>query len=268
MKTESTEFPVHLLEEIRNTYNKRRFVSPDPLQFLYKYNNLHDREISGMIAAFLAFGRVDQILGAVDRVLGVMGDNPRKYIEAASPSDFYHDFAGFQYRFVKGVQVAELCKGLKYIIKTFGSVNECFLAGFSGKHDTVLNGLSFLICRILENSEPGYLVAHPEKGSACKRSNLYLRWMVRRDEVDPGGWTGVSPSRLILPLDTHMHRICRLIGLTERKQANMKTAIEATGSLRKIAPDDPVRYDFSLTRFGIRQDFEIRTLAEMFRQNP
>ena len=252
------------LEHIRNVFNKRRFVRPDPLQFLYEYPAADDREICGMIASSLAFGRVDQILKAVDRVLDVMGPHPRHYIEAGSFSDFDHDFEGFQYRFVKGRQVAEMCKGLKHVIQTFGSLNECFRQGFSHNDETVLPALSFMTARISEHADPGYLLACPEKGSACKRSLLYLRWMVRCDDVDPGGWTGVAPCLLVVPLDTHMHRICRKLGFTDRRQADMKAALQATRSLRKFAPDDPVCYDFSLTRFGIHPDFDMESLARLF----
>ncbi|MCF8044230.1 MAG: TIGR02757 family protein [Desulfarculaceae bacterium] len=252
------------LEEIRRIYNKRRFVRPDPLQFLYEYPDIDDREICGMMASSLAFGRVDQILKAVDRVLSVMGKHPRRYIETGAFSDFDHDFGNFYYRFVKGRQLAELCKGLKHVIQIFGSLNECFLEGFSDNHETILPALSFMTSRIREYSDPGYLLALPEKGSACKRSNLYLRWMVRKDEVDPGGWTGVAPSMLLVPLDTHMHRICRQLGFTDRRQADMNAALQATRSLRKIAPDDPVRYDFPLTRFGIHPDFDRESLVDMF----
>lgn len=251
------------LEEIRNMYNKRRFVSPDPLQFLYEYPDVRDREICGMIASSLAFGRVDQIIKAVDRVLCVMGKHPRNYIETGDFSDFVHDFDHFRYRFVKGRQVAELCKGIKHVIQTFGSLNECFIQGFSRRHETALPALSFLTSGILEHADPGYLLAVPEKGSACKRSNLYLRWMVRNDEVDPGGWSGVSSSMLVVPLDTHMHRICRQLGFTDRRQADMKAALQATRRLRYITPDDPVCYDFSLTRFGIHPDFDRNSLPDL-----
>ena len=95
------------------------------------------------------------------------------------------------------------------------------------------------------------LVPHPAKGSACKRLHLYLRWMVRRDAVDPGGWNGVPTAKLIVPLDTHMHRIGLGLGLTARRQADMRTALEVTRGFARHAPHDPVRYDFALTRLPI-----------------
>ena len=97
----------------------------------------------------------------------------------------------------------------------------------------------------------------PSRGSACKRLNLYLRWMIRSDEVDPGGWSGVHPRKLIVPLDTHMHRIGREWGFTRRKAADMKTALEITEAFRSINELDPVKYDFALTRTGIRKDVKL-----------
>ena len=96
-----------------------------------------------------------------------------------------------------------------------------------------------------------------------KRLNLFLRWMVRRDEVDPGGWDRVSPSQLMIPLDIHMHRISRKLGFTERKQADIRTVIEVTDAFRKISPEDPAKYDFVLTRFGIREEMDPNDLLSI-----
>jgi len=103
----------------------------------------------------------------------------------------------------------------------------------------------------------GHLLPRPARGSACKRLNLFLRWMVRRDEIDPGGWDAVSPARLIVPLDTHMHRICGSLGLTKRSQADLQAALEITEAFRAFAPDDPVRYDFAISHLGIRGEGDI-----------
>ncbi|MCJ7774009.1 MAG: DUF2400 domain-containing protein, partial [Desulfobacterales bacterium] len=116
--------------------------------------------------------------------------------------------------------------------------------------------------------KPGHLVAHPQKGSACKRMNLFLRWMVRQDAVDPGGWDDVSPSKLVIPLDTHMYRIGLRLGFTTRKQMDMHTAIEITKGFQKVIPDDPVKYDFSLTRFGIRNDMNFDEFVRFLNESP
>ena len=138
----------------------------------------------------------------------------------------------------------------------YGSLYGCFLSGYGPGDSNILPALSFLVGELTGPVKGGYnsLLPLPERGSACKRLNLFLRWMVREDRVDPGGWTRVSPAKLIIPLDTHMHRMGVGLRLTGRKNADMRTAMEITRSFKKIAPRDPVRYDFALTRLGIRRD--------------
>ncbi len=108
---------------------------------------------------------------------------------------------------------------------------------------------------------PDHLAPNPRAGSACKRWNLYLRWMVRSDRVDPGGWSRVSPALLVVPLDTHMHRVCREIGLTSRSAANLATALEITAGFRELCPSDPARYDFALTRVSMAGNSAARALG-------
>jgi len=107
------------------------------------------------------------------------------------------------------------------------------------------------------------LIPCPQKKSACKRLHLYLRWMVREDAVDPGGWNRIPASKLLVPVDIHMHRIARMLNLTCRSQADIKTAMEITRGFCKWAPDDPVKFDFALTRFGIRSDMDIESIQNM-----
>jgi uncharacterized protein (TIGR02757 family) len=143
------------------------------------------------------------------------------------------------------------------VIAGFGSLYECFLTGFSADNENVIPAMTYFSRQLITGqNKPGHLVALPEKGSACKRMNLFLRWMARKDRVDPGGWNGIPLSKLIIPLDTHMHRISLALNLTKRKQANMAAALEITSGFKKIVPDDPVKYDFALTRFGIRDDMD------------
>jgi uncharacterized protein (TIGR02757 family) len=129
------------------------------------------------------------------------------------------------------------------------------MSGLRSGDPTVVPALSAFVGNVFPEG-CDFLIPTPDRGSACKRLNLFLRWMVRRDDVDPGGWDGVPPSKLVVPLDIHMHRIALTLGLTERKQADLRTAIEITEAFRKLSPSDPVRYDFVLTRFGIRKDLD------------
>ena len=139
-------------------------------------------------------------------------------------------FAGFRHRFTTGEELALMLWGAKRIAERYGSLYACFTSGLKGSDDNVLPALSTFV-RAFNVMAPGgrsSLLPSPKKGSACKRLNLFLRWMVRQDEVDPGGWSRVPATKLIVPLDTHMHRICLLLDLTRRKQADMRTALEIT----------------------------------------
>ncbi len=251
------------LDIIYHKYNKRKYVNPDPLQFLYNYSDIKDRELAGLIAALLAYGRVDQIIKTVSKVLLVMGYSPYQYLNTCNDNDIIKDFEDFKYRFTKGIHISNLILGLKEILNKFDSVENCFIKGFSKKDTSMLPALSFFIKQLKVRGDTGNLTADPEKKSACKRNNLFLRWMIRQDEVDPGGWKNFPCSMLIIPLDTHMHHAGKILGLTNRKQADMKTAIEITQGFKKLCPQDPVKYDFCLTRFGIRPDMTTKDLVNI-----
>lgn len=246
------------LERLYRRYNRREFVHPDPLEFLYRYPAVADREIAGLVASSLALGRVKQILSSVERALAVMGPSPRRYLERTPEGRIERAFETFRHRFAGGHDMACLLKGARRVVARFGSLNACFIAGICPDDETVLPALREFAARM--DCPGNCLLPEPGKASACKRLNLFLRWMVRSDDVDPGGWTGVSAARLIVPLDTHMARIGAAWGLTRRKSAGMAMALEITRAFRKVAPRDPVRYDFALTRFGIRDDMEMETL--------
>jgi len=254
------------LEILYDQYNRRRYVHPDPLEFLYPYEEVRDREIAGLIASSLAYGRVDQILKSVSIVLKIMNPSPYLFLKNSTQTSINKAFAGFIHRFASQDNLAAFLAGIKNVIDEFGSLNKCFLDGFSKNDKTIISAMTFFSAQLIDvKNKPGHLVAQPLKGSACKRMNLFLRWMVRKDRVDPGGWTGIPLSVLVIPLDTHMHRISLALKLTKRKQANMASAIEVTSGFKKLVPDDPVKYDFALTRFGIRHDMDIDKLFDFLR---
>lgn len=244
-------------EDLYRRLNRRCFVEPDPLQFLYDYPKIWDRELIALVASALAYGRVAQILKSVSSVRDILGPSPHGFLMDVSRGTLAKALSGFRHRFSTGEDVADLLWSARNIIRDYGSLEACFSSGLSPGDDSVLPALTSFV-RLLRASlrRDGFLLARPEKGSACKRWHLFLRWMVREDEVDPGGWRGVPPSMLIIPLDTHMHRIGLRLGCTLRKQADARTAMELTEMFRQIAPKDPVRYDFCLTRLGIRTDVD------------
>lgn len=252
----------HKLDSIYSKYNKREYVNPDPLLFLYDYPEKENREIAGFIAACCAYGRVEMIMKTVGHILKKLQPSPFDYLMNRARKDIANDFKRFQYRFAKDVHLTSLLWGIREVLNRFSSLEKCFYAGWSHNDETVLQGLTFLSEQISENRSPGHLLADPKKKSACKRSHLFLRWMVRKDLVDPGGWEKADPSQLIVPLDTHMYKTGIMLGFTKRKSQDIKTALEITQGFRAILPDDPVKYDFCLTRFGIRKDLSIDHLKK------
>ena len=247
------------LDGLYHRYNRRRYVDPDPLAFLYDYPDPADREIVALIAASLAYGQVKTIIRSVSAVLDCIGASPARSLRTASPAALRKSLSGFVHRFATGDHISGVLTAVQRILSRDGSLNRCFLTGLHPSDGTILPAMTRFAHRLIDGAptDPGHLIPRPDRGSACKRLNLMLRWLVRRDAVDPGGWEGVPASKLIVPLDVHMHRMARELGLTHRKAANMKTALEITAGFSRICPEDPVRYDFTLTRPGIRGDLDM-----------
>jgi uncharacterized protein (TIGR02757 family) len=252
------------LDQIYRTYNSRRWVHPDPLEFLYGYQDPLDLEIVGLVASSLAYGRVLQILRSVRFVLEKMGASPGDFLASQKEDDLLEAFRGFKHRFTTAEELVSLFLGIRRVVKRFGSLQACFLCGYRDGHETVLPALSLLVgelsrmCKGVGNS----LLPRPEKGSACKRLHLYLRWMIRKDRVDPGVWDSIPAHKLIVPLDTHMHRMGVHLNLTRRCAADLSTAVEVTKGFQAICPEDPVRYDFALTRMGMRGQFPFGAFSD------
>ncbi|WDP87639.1 MAG: TIGR02757 family protein [Desulfobacter sp.] len=247
------------LDTLYERYTKRAFVDPDPLLFLYDYPEIQDREIVGMVASCLAYGRVGMIMKTVGHVLAELGDSPHRFLTRSSLDQIQNRFRGFKYRFATEAHLCSLFSGIQNILKTHGSLEGCFLSAPTSAGP--VQGLTAMYQTILESGDPGHLLADPRKNSACKRSFLFLRWMVRKDEVDPGGWSTLSPSELVYPIDTHIYKIGTLMGFTQKKAANKGCALEITRGFRQIEPHDPVKYDFALTRFGIRDQMDLKDLS-------
>jgi uncharacterized protein (TIGR02757 family) len=245
-----------LLDRLYEEYHRREFVHPDPLEVLYRFEQLRDREVAALVVGSLAYGRVAQILKSVSVVLQTMSPSPYRFVRHHSDKEIATAFCDFKHRFTTGTQLAAMLVGLKHVLKSYGSLQSCFMAGFRKDSNTVFDALSFFTGEIITGAgQPlGHLLPLPQRGSACKRLHLFLRWMVRKDEVDPGGWEKVPRSALIVPVDAHMHRIGRQLGLTQRRTADLQTAMDITNCFRSIVPEDPVKYDFCLTRIGIRKD--------------
>jgi uncharacterized protein (TIGR02757 family) len=237
----------------------------DPVQFVHRaHADPADREIVAFIAAGLAFGRVASVMASVGRVVDVMGGEPARYVREFDPRREARALTPIVHRWIRGADLVALMLVLQSMLREHGSVEGAFAAGHDPAAADVgaaLNVFAQRACAVDVRPAYGrtvparagyrYFFAQPSKGGACKRLNLFLRWMVRRDAVDPGGWTRVSRSQLVVPLDTHIIRLGRCLGLTKQKTPGWKMAAEITQSLRALDPVDPVRYDFAICHLGM-----------------
>lgn len=241
------------LEALYERFNDPSHIHPDPLEFVVMFPDTRDREIVALLAACLAYGRVQTILKSVSAILTSIDGTPYDFVISQSPSEFGKIYRNFTHRFTKGRDIAHLMQGIKGILETHGSLYRCFLYHDRPEAETILPPLTGFVeeLRRAAGAALPFLLPDPEKGSALKRQNLFLRWMVRKDRVDPGGWDEVAPTKLLYPLDTHIYTFALRAGLTRRKSADLKTALEITEKFRKLNPQDPVKYDFALTRVGI-----------------
>ncbi len=237
-------------------------IHPDPLEFVLRYPDPLDQEIVGLIASSFAVGRVSSILAALDSILSRLGP-PRRTIIESAPGDFTSLFDGFTYRFYRAEHLAGLLCGMRDVLKRHGTLERCFARSLSVSGGSMLGALDEFVAEIQwsSNSEARMLPT-PSRGSGCKRLHLFMRWMVRRDTVDPGPWKTISPTILMMPVDVHVHRLARTVGITTRKAADARTCEEITEFFRTIAPHDPVRYDFALSRLGIRPELSYRRLTD------
>ena len=239
-------------EGMRYVYSRRELVNPDPLFFLYDYDDVRDREIVGLVASSLAYGRVAQIMKSVEKVLACLGKHPHDFLLNNDNPDIVP--STFKHRFTTARDMNTLLNNVKGVLREYGNIEAFVGECLKRSGGEIFSALDKFADRMSEGKAEGAfsLITAPRDGSACKRLFLYLRWMVRKDEVDPGGWEVLKPDELIVPTDVHMHRIARQLGITKRKVADLRTAIEITSGFSAICPEDVCRFDFVLTRFGIK----------------
>lgn len=245
-----------LLERLERLYarvHRREYVTSDPIEFVLGFERVEDREIAGLVASGLAFGNVVQIRRSVRGVLDRMGASPRDFLLNTSAKKLRTVFSGFRHRYVGETELCAMFDGIRVLILRHVTLHAAFARYLRPEDETVMPALTHWVeeLAVAGGMRKNYLLPNPAAGSACKRLHLFLRWMVRNDEIDPGGWTRISPAMLVMPMDTHSHRFCVQHGLITRRQPDGRAAIEATAAFRAICPEDPVRYDFAITRIGI-----------------
>lgn len=254
-------------------------ISPDPLELVRRYETPADQEVAGLIAAAFAYGRANIIVGNIGALLEAMAPSPRRYLDRFDAAEARVRFMGFSHRFQKAPELVAFLGSISSALRRHGSLAALFRKGDDPAAADIRQALERFVGELTppaaaRSAAMSHLLPSPAGGSACKRMNLFLRWMVRRTEPDLGLWTFVDPSRLVIPLDTHVHRISRFLGLTDRRTADWKTAREITERLARFDPADPVRYDFALCRLGIldlcsrrrrREQCEVCLLREVCR---
>ncbi|MGZ5432114.1 MAG: TIGR02757 family protein [Thermoanaerobaculia bacterium] len=267
------------LDELVATFDVST-IEPDPLQLVLRFDDPLDQEVAGLIAAAFAYGRADIIVANIGVVLARMKPSPFRYLQTLDRSEATKRFAGFAHRFHKTPDLVDFLLCLARVIDEHGSIGALFEQCYDADAPDIAPSLSRFVRSVIPSgvegpgragrqarasspTRPGpsldarddralrYLLTDPQDGSACKRMNLFLRWMVRRTPPDLGLWTFVDPAKLVIPLDTHVHRIATFLGLSERKSGDWKTARALTDTLVRFDAADPVRYDFALCRLGI-----------------
>jgi uncharacterized protein (TIGR02757 family) len=235
----------------------------DPVHIVRRYSAPDDREVVGFCAAGLAFGRVASVLQSIESLMAVMGPRPAAFVRDFDPATHGVRLAPLVHRWVRGRDLSALMLILQRMLRESGSIERFFMAGDDSASPDIGPALEAFSTRALATDvRPAYgrvpkrpgvscFFPRPSGGSACKRLNLFLRWMARTDAIDLGVWTQVSPSRLIVPLDTHVIRLGQCLLLTRYRSPGWKMAAEITASLRAIDSGDPVRFDFSLCHLGM-----------------
>jgi uncharacterized protein (TIGR02757 family) len=255
------------LEALRKRYNVNHLGS-DPVEFLHRYDLPADQEVVGLIASSLAYGNVTTIRGSVERVLDRLGPRPSQTVKELEPRQSLELFRRFKHRWTTGRDVACLVYFARQMMEQAGTIGGFFEATFDPNQDMAFalerftdlalaldHGGIYRGKKLPRKAGVRYFFPSPAGGGACKRLNLYLRWMVRpKDEVDLGQWNFVPTSSLVIPLDTHISRIGQHLGWTSRKTPGWKMAMDITRTLALVDPEDPTKFDFALSRMGILEN--------------
>ena len=255
--------PGDRFEELYRAFDHTSSAS-DPVHIVRRFIEPADREVVGFCAAGLAFGRVSSVLQSIEALLQVMGPTPAAFVRDFDPVLHGPRLAPLVHRWIRGRDLVALLLVLQRMLRESGSIEAFFRDGDEPSQAHIGAALDAFSTRALRTDlraaygrrvpkarGVSYFFPRPSSGSACKRLNLFLRWMVRRDAIDLGVWTTVSPSRLIVPLDTHVIRLGRCLRLTKYTSPGWKMAADVTARLRALDPHDPVRFDFSICHVGM-----------------
>lgn len=243
------------LETLYETFNDRRYRSTDPIQFAYRYTDPEDIELAAFIAALFAYGNVKSMCSAIEKVINFLGPHPCDKLKQLRATDLEDGLSEIYYRFFSTEDIHHLLLKTSEILRAQGSLSRCMQDCWRQSNQDIIEALClfrnlFVDSRFCSRGLK-FMFPHPKEGAA-KRLHMFMRWMVRSDEVDLGLWRFIPSSALIVPLDTHVFRAARRLRLTRKKTPNLKAALEVTQALKSLCPGDPLKYDFALCHSGMR----------------
>ena len=248
-----------LLESLHDKFNNESFIEADPISVPHSFTRVEDREIAGFLAATIAWGNRRAIVQSAHRMMRYMDNAPYDFVVNAS-DDEIATLGSYVHRTFNGGDFQDFVRALRHIINQWGSIGGYFESHYEecGDLRKVLSDFRRDFHSADHNPHSEKHLSSIDKGAACKRLFMYLRWMVRRDDhgVDFGLWQRIPMSALYMPLDLHTGRMGRSLGLLTRKQDDWKAVEELTASLRNFSNEDPVRYDYSLFGVGISRMFD------------
>lgn len=242
------------LEEKTELYNRKNFISSDPVSVPHKFSLKQDIEISGFFAATIAWGQRKAIIKNAEKLVKIMGDSPYDFVMSSGKKQL-GPLQSFVHRTFNGKDAGQFVLALRKIYEKNDSLELVFLDGINNEERII--SFHRVFTAYFSEKRTCKHVANPSKGSSAKRINMFLRWMVRKDKkgVDFGIWEKMKPAELFCPLDLHSGNVARKLGLLKRKQNDWKAVNELTTELRKMDPHDPVKYDFALFGLGVFEKF-------------
>ncbi len=240
------------LDELVLKYETPDFIKDDPIQFMHSLTKKEDVEIAGFLASIFAYGKREVFIKKLNILFQKMNKEPLRFVlDFCANNKCLNDF---DYRFSSGVDIVQIMLILKELYESGKDLESLFASGYDGNIQNSLQGVvDYFYSRVSLPVTPGFyhLLPNPSKGSACKRLNMLLRWMVRDGCVDLGIWNFIDKSELLIPLDVHVARVSRNLGILKRNQNDFKAVIELTNVLKTFDPKDPVKYDFAMFGYGV-----------------
>ena len=236
------------LDELVIKYETKDFIANDPIQFPHKGKNKQEIELLGFIASLFAYGNRKIFIKKLDELFKKSDNDILNYLKNGD----FSNLKNFEYRVSKDFDIIQIFKCLNKLYNNSEGLEELFRYSYNSKK--LLQGVvDYFYSNVSDNVGQGFfhMIPNPQNGGAMKRMNMFLRWMVRKSDVDLGIWEFIKPSELLIPLDVHVARVSRNMGLLKRKSNDFKAVIELTEQLKKFCPEDPIKYDFAMFAFGV-----------------